>query len=124
MAQSNRDHQQGGGNYNRFADPGEQPEKDPRRVKKPRQFEVIGPHEVGGAVKGQRVSLDLTDGQAAVLIEAGHVILVSDQGGGGGDTGHGGGGRGVSEEPKSIDPVPETPVVPAPVPEKSRKAKP
>lgn len=38
-----------------------------------RKFVVVGPREVGGANKGEQVTLCLTDAQEQALIEAGHV---------------------------------------------------
>lgn len=39
-----------------------------------RAFLVVGPHEIRGKVKGERVDIELTDDQAEALIQAGHVI--------------------------------------------------
>jgi hypothetical protein len=60
----------------RQAEPGEQPAPDPTKTKSWQWYEVVGPHDVGGKVLGERVCLDLTEGQAAALVEAGHVIVV------------------------------------------------
>lgn len=42
-----------------------------------REFEVIGPREVGGKSRGEQVVLCLTDAQQDALIEAGHIAPVT-----------------------------------------------
>ncbi|SOE25609.1 hypothetical protein [Streptomyces sp. OK228] len=57
--------------FARMAPPGRQPK--PPEEPRDRTYVVIGPREVGGKVKGEEVTLRLTDAAEAALIEAGHI---------------------------------------------------
>lgn len=61
----------------RAAVPGRQPK--PPEEPRDRTYVVIGPREVGGKVRGEEVTLCLTDAAETALIEAGHVEPVRAQ---------------------------------------------
>lgn len=58
----------------RQAPPGRQPE--PPEEPRDRTYVVVGPRPVGDKVKGEEVTLCLTDAAEAALIEAGHIERV------------------------------------------------